>query len=273
MLSGYLYKPRPFKEELKKVTKSLIVPYLIYNALLLIITPPPSLQSAVYVLLGNQEHLPDNYRPMWFLVALAMMRIISSLSKDKMVWAAFASLVVYIILHFFNALLHEWDLFQICTTLLCYHFFVFGYLFRQNKIVDIFGKLQKWKQIVLSGILFATFMILGYFNSVKSGGHLNVFNCETGYNVFAFLVVAYAMSYAVIKFFVCCFDKKNNVIITVSQGTLLILCLHQTMLDLLSRYMDINIVYIPFVMSIIVLAVSYFMIVVARKYCPILLGK
>ena len=41
ILSGILYKDRPFKEELRRTTKYLIVPYLIYSTFLTIITPPP----------------------------------------------------------------------------------------------------------------------------------------------------------------------------------------------------------------------------------------
>lgn len=40
IISGYLYKIRPLKEEIKRSMKALLVPYLAYNLLLLIITPP-----------------------------------------------------------------------------------------------------------------------------------------------------------------------------------------------------------------------------------------
>jgi fucose 4-O-acetylase-like acetyltransferase len=40
MISGWLYKTRPFKEEWRRTCRCLILPYLIYNAVLLIITPP-----------------------------------------------------------------------------------------------------------------------------------------------------------------------------------------------------------------------------------------
>ncbi len=40
LISGYLYKKRPFKEELRRTIKCLYLPYLCYNVLLLIFTPP-----------------------------------------------------------------------------------------------------------------------------------------------------------------------------------------------------------------------------------------
>lgn len=40
ILSGFLYKPRRIKDESIRCIKSLILPYLIYNGILLIITPP-----------------------------------------------------------------------------------------------------------------------------------------------------------------------------------------------------------------------------------------
>lgn len=40
MISGWLYKERPFKQEVIRTFKSLVLPYLIYNVVLLIITPP-----------------------------------------------------------------------------------------------------------------------------------------------------------------------------------------------------------------------------------------
>lgn len=49
MISGWLYKPRPLKQEWKRTWRCLIVPYLIYNVGLLIITPPSSTISQLFM--------------------------------------------------------------------------------------------------------------------------------------------------------------------------------------------------------------------------------
>lgn len=272
ILSGYLYKPRPIKEEWSKVLWSLVIPYLIFNAILLLITPPESYNDAIYILLGNQEHLPNNYRPMWFLVSLAMMRLISSVSRDKLWLSAIITFAIYLFLYYFKCLLHEWDLFQICTTLLCYQFFAFGYYLNNNKRIDILGG-AKWKVLVFSVLMFPIFLVIGYYNSANSGGHLNVFNCETGCNIFIFLLVAYMLSYILIKLSELFINKSSKIIQMISMGTVLILCLHQTALDVLSYFFDITIVYVPVLMTILVMVFSFPLIWVSEMYCPVLIGK
>ena len=78
MLSGFLQKKRPLKEELVKSAKSLLVPYIIYNVYLLIYSLFTGEYTSDYpwsMAVGLQWNLSMACRPLWFLLALFWMRI------------------------------------------------------------------------------------------------------------------------------------------------------------------------------------------------------
>lgn len=93
ILSGYLYKPRMLKEELKKGIDTLLIPYLCMNILCFILSlvfylihPPYSLTPILQRLGGilgglgyNTEFLRPVSTPTWFLIALFIVKIIVSL--------------------------------------------------------------------------------------------------------------------------------------------------------------------------------------------------
>ena len=64
ILSGYLYKRVPFKQELIKSIKTLLVPYFIFNFLLTIICLSLGkfeMNDLSYIFLGEQELLPCRF--------------------------------------------------------------------------------------------------------------------------------------------------------------------------------------------------------------------
>lgn len=84
MLSGYHYNPCSLYNEVIKLIKRLIIPYFLYNTILLVgssVFDKFDFFSIVNIFLGNQEALPDNYRAMWFLVALCVIRLLYNILK------------------------------------------------------------------------------------------------------------------------------------------------------------------------------------------------
>ena len=81
---------------------------------------------------------------------------------------------------------------------------------------------------------------------------------------------------SLLLFYACLFLKRSSIIEVLSVGTLIILGCHTRIaaisLMLLHRFYH-NEIFDGFVSPIISMIVSYFIIIMSQKYCPILLGK
>lgn len=277
IISGYLYKPRAFQKECYRCLTCLLIPYLIYNGLLLIITPPPPQgndpfwKSFCYVILGNQEMLPRNYRVMWFIVSLVLMRLISSTFPKKMILIAVVMLPCAIILKYCGVFTEESDVLQFCTTMLCYHYFVFGYYLRKKAWLSIFNKLPtKYSYVIISAVIMLLVLIGHYYV-----GNVNLLRGIMGQNSIIMLIVSYGISFLLIGGFYISFKNVNKWVELLSEGTLLILCTHQTIIIILEQIGIIGEerLLTPFVMTFLIIGVSSFGIMVSYKYLPILIGK
>ena len=275
LISGYLYKKRPFKEELRRTIKCLYLPYLCYNVLLLIFTPPQPpqfvarLEISIYVLFGNQEMLPEHFRAMWFLVSLMLMRLISSFFHKRLLVVSVLAMVTSIVFIKTGLFTEGSDFFQLKTTMICYQFFVIGNLYRENPQFDILK--NKHPRLIYSiTIMGSLFLLLIGWIFV---GSVNLFRGNTGNNLIIMLIVAYGLSYFLIKIIETSLPVSNKIIQLISIGTLFIVCLHQSMLELIDGVLLKDTIITPVIITIIVLLLSYPIIVLFEKYCPFLLGK
>ncbi len=271
ILSGLLYKKRSFKEELRRSFIYLYIPYLIYNILLIIITPPICLKCTfVNIVFGNQEQLPSNYRAMWFLVSLIIMRIISSIfDVKKMIFFSILGLFLSIVILFLGILDLDNDYFQLFTTLLCYHYFVFGFLMKENPRITLVNKIPFKKSVLsyIAGVF--VFFIIGYCFV----GEVNLFRNVAGKNVFLFVIVSYGIAFLLIELFKMLFKMNNTIIVRISTGTLLLVCIHQTLLYYLWPYFQYDDYISPFILTTLIIAISYLPILLCYKYFPLLIGK
>ena len=268
MISGYLFKRSPLKDEVRKCAYSLLLPYLIYNVFYMLPLPHGGefkQQYIVHVLIGNQEELCFLMRPLWFLVSLMVMRIICSSIKLKTYLFFLISLFISITL-FGMGLLHQkdFDPFQIQTTVFSLPFFLMGLLLKEN---DCLNRLNSsiFVTAVVSCVLFILFTLVGLYNY---GSGINAFRCDFGKNIFLFYLVSFALS--IILFIIChTFSSKDyHFIRTISNGTLFILCTHLIIIWKINSILENSIL-----ISIIVLLISYPLIMLCERYCPILIGK
>lgn len=94
MISGLLFRQKGFLQELKGSAYSLALPYFIYN--LLYMSPLPfggarDMKTVINVIFGNQEQLCYVMVPLWFLVALFVMRLVCSSPKSNWhIWESWA---------------------------------------------------------------------------------------------------------------------------------------------------------------------------------------
>lgn len=221
MISGWLYKPRPLKKEWKRTFRCLILPYLIYNATLLIITPPQfDYRSVIYVLIGDQALLPGHSRAMWFIVSLIIMRLVSSILQRYMIPAAALFFIIAIGLRHIGLFNDERDVLQLQSTMLCYQFFVFGYMFRKKPAIDVLKKLPKSYLLILSIVGTIALLYLG----AKYVGSVNLFRGRTGLSLPMMLIVSYGVSILLFEFFELTLNCSSRVIQKLSMGTLFIVC-------------------------------------------------
>lgn len=213
MLSGYLYKPIGLKNELKRSFQCLIIPYLIYNMVLLLfsgIQGTFDVSLIKMVLLGNQEVLPNNYRALWFIISLFLMRIIISMFKStkSIVIITLLSILTFVILRENSLILFDRDWFQLNTTLLCLPFFTFGILMKRYSLESMLNRINIKYKFVYLAVIGVTVLFIGHVN-----GGINVFRCMTGKYLIVFYIVSFVTSYIYIYIRFMNYSKKKTALL------------------------------------------------------------
>lgn len=215
--------------------------------------------------------LPGNYRAMWFMVSLIIMRLISSILPKRMILVGLVFLPLAYVLKLHNVFIEESDPFQLCTTILCYHFFVFGYYLKKKSWLSFVSKYRSSYNyvIIIGGILLL--LLIGY----KYVGEVNLVRGNMGENALIMLLVSYGISILSIICLSFVSGKQNKVIELFSVGTLLILCTHQTLIAVFGHFgiLGTQRIIIPCVVTLLILLVSLLGIVISNKYFPVLIGK
>ena len=215
--------------------------------------------------------LPGNYRAMWFIVSLVVMRLISSAFPKKIIPIAVISLPLALILKRYGVFSEKSDTFQLCTTMLCYHYFVFGYYLKKESWLCIFSKIKpiySYMIIISGGVLF---LVIGHFFV----GRVNLFRGDMGRNAVLMILVSYGVSFLLMGGFSVSFKKNRRLIEILSEGTLLILCTHQSFIMVLDYFGIIGREGFiePLAITIVIIAVSLLGIIVCKRYFPIFIGK
>ena len=221
------------------------------------------------MLLGNQEMLPGHFRAMWFLISLMLMRLASSVVKNRMYIVSIITFVIALLLIKIGFFTEGSDYFQLKTTMLSYQFFAFGHALRINPKVDVLKRLNKGTLLVVIIVGTSLLSILGW----KYVGNVNLFRGKTGDNLPCFLVVAYGLSYLSLKVIELFGYDSNNVVRTFSLGTLFIVCTHQTLIMTIAHFISYDRIILPIITTVVILLVSYPVIILLEKYCPLLIGK
>ena len=273
MLSGFLYKKSGFAIEIKKTFKTLILPYITYNALLIvgaIICGEFKIGILYHILLGNQEGIGIKYfNPLWFIVSLFVMRIFSSfINEKKLIYVGIISIIIAITFYNYGCFSYDNDYFQFATTIICFPFFTFGNLIKNNKSMICLPKQNKLFYLIIILVVILILEGIGYFN-----GNVNIFRAtNAGDSIVIFYVVGFLLSYLIIVLISYFFNKYNSVVTTISKGTILILCTHQFFIVQINNLFPLNTIT-SVILSFVILSISYGLIKLSYKYCPILIGK
>lgn len=271
LLSGFLQKKRSFSAELRRSARALLLPYLIYNVYLLvysIFTGEYNSGYPVNMLLGNQWELSMACRPLWFLLSLFVIRMVYSLSGDR--WSAVIAVLCIVgvmLARRFEILKPQGDYFQLWTALICYPFFYLGRLcskFSLHKCLD--GRPEALR-IICALVMVA----LGLFLSTKNGG-VNIFRCAPGKVIPLFYFASSLCSFGLMLLIYTLLDIPCGYIRLVSESTLLIFAVHQSILWPMHGLFN-GTLWMALGAALLTIAVLSGLAWLARKYCPVLLGK
>lgn len=218
------------------------------------------------IIIGNQEGLRwDCFYPMWFVVSIFLHRITCSLFKEK--WYLWMMFVMFGVGFFVGKIApYNYDYFQICTTAMCFPFFLMGTILKKYDGIHFPDRFNPFLRYFLIAVIIVICIGLIWFN-----GKVNVFRCETGKNTLLYYLIGIAFSYCLLYLVSKLCTRKNLVTMTISQGTLLVLGLHRIFLKGIIYSLPKN-TFTAIAVAFVVMLICYPLIVLAQRYFPIIIG-
>ncbi|EFI72886.1 Fucose 4-O-acetylase [Segatella baroniae B14] len=276
IISGYLYKLRPLKEEAELVYKRLLIPYIGFSLIGVFWCAITKHYNVIKLILGLLvgENYDTSYwyipcQPLWFLIALIWIRLASSLNS-MIVW-----LFDFILIICYSMLLSHGGnnmLFSIDSAILAMPFFGFGYFIqKQNYLLKL--------AILPTSIVFLSACAITILLT-KTGNHIDISNGNYGNNIFVFYIYNFMFGYSIMAIFSLFFNKSIPVLRKYNSGMIAIVGLHQ-ILEFFILYHQPFIKYNggaisnleAFTISLVTLAILYPIIIIIKRYSPILLGN
>lgn len=286
VLSGFLYKPRHFKEQTKKDFNSLMVPYYLINLICLI----PSVAIMIYknydisylayrigaIFLGL-GYKAGNFQPvcspMWFIVCLFIMRCTISIIYRNI--SNLSISVITILSVFITLLLDKFSidiLVPIDTMVACLPFFFLGFVLKRYWD-EITRKFCNWTYFLVSILGLISCFILSNIN-----GLVDVDYMSFGKNLGLFYITAISGSIFVLSFSKV-IEGSSSVIRVISDGTLLIVGFNLWLIILIKHSIKFIVPglsitpIIGFAITLTIIILFYFLILLVKKYFPIIIGK
>lgn len=276
IISGYLYKSRPLKEEVKIDYKRLLIPYLGFSLIGVCWCTITKHYNIIKLIVGLC--VGENYdtswwyipcQPMWFIIALIWIRLASSLNS-MIVWLSDFILVICLSMILPND--GNNMLFSIDSALLAMPFFGFGYFLKKENLI------LKSKTLPTSIVFLSSCAII--FLLTKSGNHTDISNGYYGNNIFVFYINNFVFGCSIMSLFSLLFNKSVPIFRRYNSGMIAIVGLHQ-ILEFFILYHQpfikyngggINILE-ACIISFVTLVIIYPVITIVKRYFPMLLGN
>ena len=261
IISGFLYKHREFKKECQVVLKSLVIPYFILTALLVIYCSYYIIDDCIHITIGSLESVPPRIRPMWFVYSLACMRLVTSICGNlrRVAFVAFDCICIFLLLLFFNLIPEYYDYFQINTTIMAFPFFALGMF------------LKKYFNWIIRYKLYLILLSIPFFYLATINGEISLIRCDAGYHWVLFYLNATFISLFLLLIFKTFLNHYNGVIKTTAMGLIIILALHLSLIDLIN---DITLHLLhPAILTLLIMVIGYILSRLSLRYFPILFGK
>lgn len=174
-LSGFLYKPKTLKDELNYICKRLLIPYVIIScicALYLLAKDNNANISNLFlgILWGDNivnSHIYSPSVPMWFIIALIWMRIMTAIFKF---YSLLFTLIFILILK--SGTITNISFLSIDAALLAFPFFYFGHILRKQ--------INKVSLSVKQAIILFSIIIICNIYIANKNGFVDISNCKYG---------------------------------------------------------------------------------------------
>ena len=273
-ISGYLKKPlESISQSAKKYGYSLLIPYLIYNAIYYPywfakyyiehgnITWGEAIQPIIGTMLGqlNSSFSCEQNGVTWFLIALFVMHILTDiLHKNKYGKSIMLILsIITMILYGANKYYHYAPYITYHGFIRCLCFFFLGNIFQQWSYLK---SLNLKKDLAIGTTTLLASLILFYW-------HINEEHFVV--SVYAFIYLAKSLN-----------NIKSRIITLISIGTLLIFGLHRMMIGVIDFSLEkiLNITNITYdwpecLIFALAIELTLLPIIIHRNKWPILIGK
>lgn len=275
ILSGYLFKPKNIVIGLKKDFSSLVIPYVIYSALLFLISASrhPNAWCLLYTFTCDYKSgmaCPAG----WFLICLFWVRTLMNVllyTKNRR-WNGLI-IITLAILYLFQA---KWSFCLFTIELIPVHllFFASGYYFRKYKSVTT-ERLKKSGLGIKIVTAFAGFNLL-YVIYRLSGMHITAIFLflKSGCPTALYIMTGIIGTISLVSFCMIFDYRSFRTTSILSNGTLLIMCLHISVLQLARKCFNVNQSdLLNLLVCLAIVAVFGLIIPFMSKHLPVLLGK
>lgn len=269
IISGYLYKPRKVKDEIKKVITQLFLPYMFYGlgliGLYCFMRNTFNISLLEGFLIGDYLKVCEIHPamcPIWFVLVLINIRIILLLLNK--VNLLLLLLISFIACSIVVKLVDIQNILMFKTTLLCLPFFLFGQLISGNNLTN---KLLEIKTEYIG--LLAIPLLIAFYAGHKNG-NIAIMSCIYGYNIFYGVAITISFILMVIALKVC--TKPIKLIELISEGTFLVMSVHYMMLNTVMKIFPEN-GWGIIMTALMTLALCTGAIWFCKKYFPFALGK
>lgn len=180
-LSGFLFTPRSLKEHLKRKTKSLIFPYIIYSVLFIMIdfyiyNNVSLIQLSIEKFLFGQ----GGFDILWFFVSLFIVEIIFNFIVVKTNKNKYLLVFSIVIIGYIMSILKIGEMFKIVPSLVSLGFFALGYYFKEKNII-----LKK------GDLLTIIFLLIINVLSIKLNMYFGANNLDINSNKFGIIIFTY----------------------------------------------------------------------------------
>lgn len=267
IISGILHKDKELSlKNVKALVYNLIIPFLIYNAISIILLLFKNglgdfhKEITIDVLLG----LKYLNIPTWFFLSLFFIKLISLYLKhiNQYILISISIIVIFLVLKYLDFDFFKYNYYAIWGSLFLFPFYTIGILLKKI-IYQTNFKILKCIVIIVS-------FILSYFMA-KAGMHLSVGGIEIS-NVLLNITIAVLDSFSILLIaqFLSLFIK-SNIIKEISRGTMLIVGLH---LAFFHQFLyPLQSIASASIKSLLILIFFYFFIKLTYNRLPILYGK
>lgn len=270
--SGFLYKKRSFKEELSKCFTRLLIPYFIFQILFCAI-----LYNDVTVLKQNILGIlmAENYRtelfaspciPLWFLVALTIIRLIRSLSGKFgiVICLAITVLLSFFFRHGIQSIL------SLDSVLLCIPFFYLGEILRKK---PCYLRYRGWMYALMLILL----LVVNTWYCDSSNPMIDAANFSFGNSISLYYLFNTCICFCFLGFFCNYIKLRIPFFAILNDGMILILACHVIIGRVIIRLVPLHADILPLWMGIVVALISFVILLpvvhIVRNHAKIIIGR